>query len=86
MYSVSARAGLTAAAAAAALLVAAGCSSSQLQQQLSSGHLGAASAQPRLARRHARAAGAISVHDLNNSFSAMAQLKPIAAAGKGASR
>ena len=77
MYSVSARAGLTAAATAAALLVAAGCSSSSSS---SSSSVPAATGSSPAATS---GAGAISVNDLNNSFSAMAQLKSITAAGKG---
>jgi len=81
LYSVSARAGLTAAAAAAALLVAAGCSSSTSS---SSSSVPAATGSATGSSPAATSgAGAISVNDLDNSFSAMAQLKPVAAAGKG---
>ena len=77
MYSVTARAGLTAAAAAAALLVAAGCSSSTTSS--TSAPATSATSSPAATS----GAGAISVNDLDNSFSAMAQLKSVAAAGKG---
>ena len=79
MYSVSARAGLTAAAAAAALLVAAGCSSSSSSSSSSAPATSGAASSPAATS----GAGAISANDLNNSFSAMAQLKSVAAAGKG---
>jgi D-xylose transport system substrate-binding protein len=82
LYSVTARAGLTAAAAAAALLVAAGCSSSSSSS--SSSVPAASSGAATSASASGSAAGAsISVSDLDNSFSAMAQLKSVAAAGKG---
>jgi D-xylose transport system substrate-binding protein len=82
LYSVSARAGLTAAAALAAVLVAAGCSSSSSSSSSSA---------PAAASGSASASGSggssgsasISVSDLNNSFSAMSQLKSVASAGKG---
>jgi D-xylose transport system substrate-binding protein len=78
LYSVTARAGLTAAAAAAALLVAAGCSSSTTS---------ASSAPATPASTAAPTSGAtnatISVSDLNNTFSAMAGLKGVNSAGKG---
>ncbi len=78
MYSVSARAGLTATAAVAALLVAAGCSSTTTS---------ASSAPATPASTAAPTAGStsasISVDDLNNSFSAMAGLKGVTSAGKG---
>ena len=78
LYSVSARAGLTAAGVAAALLVAAGCSSTTTTS---------ASTAPAPASTAAPTAGStnptISVSDLNNSFSAMAGLKGLASAGKG---
>jgi len=79
LYSVSARAGLTAAAAAAALLVAAGCSSSSSSSSSSAPATSGAASSPAATS----GAGAISANDLNNSFSAMAQLKSVAAAGKG---
>jgi D-xylose transport system substrate-binding protein len=78
LYSVSARAGLTAAAAAAALLVAAGCSSSTTSSSSAPATSGATSSPAATS-----GAGAISANDLNNSFSAMAQLKSVTAAGKG---
>jgi len=78
LYSVSARAGLTAAAAAAALLVAAGCSSTTTS---------VSTAPPAPASTAAPTAGStnamISVDDLNNSFSAMSGLKGVTSAGKG---
>jgi len=80
LYSVSARAGLTAAAAAAALLVAAGCSSSSSS---SSSSAPAASSTSTGSATGSASGASISVSDLNNSFSAMAQLKSVAAAGKG---
>jgi D-xylose transport system substrate-binding protein len=84
LYSVSARAGLTAAAALAAVLVAAGCSSSSSS---SSSSAPAASSSAPAASSSAATGGAsgasISIGDLNNSFSAMAQLKSVASAGKG---
>jgi D-xylose transport system substrate-binding protein len=82
LYSVSARAGLTAAAALAAVLVAAGCSSSSSSSSsaaatASSGPAGSASAS-------ASSGGApISATSLTNDFSAMTQLKSTASAGKG---
>ena len=78
MYSVSARAGLTAAAAAAALLVAAGCSSSTTSSTSAPATSGATSSPGATS-----GAGALSINDLDNSFSAMAKLKSVAAAGKG---
>ena len=78
MYSVSARAGLTAAAAAAALLVAAGCSSSTTSSTSAPATSGATSSPAATS-----GAGALSINDLDNSFSAMAKLKSVAAAGKG---
>ena len=84
MYSVSARAGLTAAAAAAALLVAAGCSSSSSSSSSSAATGGSSSASASASgSSSSSASGSISVADLNNSFSAMAQLKSVASAGKG---
>ncbi|HEX3716090.1 MAG TPA: substrate-binding domain-containing protein [Trebonia sp.] len=82
MYSVSARAGLTAAAAAAALLVAAGCSSSSSSSS-SSAPAASSGAATSASASGSAASASISVSDLNNSFSAMAQLKSVAAAGKG---
>jgi D-xylose transport system substrate-binding protein len=84
LYSVSARAGLTAAAAAAALLVAAGCSSSSSSSSSSAPAASSTAATSATASSSGGAASAsISVSDLNNSFSAMAQLKSVASAGKG---
>jgi D-xylose transport system substrate-binding protein len=79
LYSVSARAGLTAAAAAAALLVAAGCSSTTSSSSSVPAATGATTAPGATAGTNA----AISISDLNNSFSAMTQLKAITSAGKG---
>jgi D-xylose transport system substrate-binding protein len=83
LYSVSARAGLTAAAALAAVLVAAGCSSSSSSS--SSSAPAAASSSPAAGASASGGSGSasISVNDLNNSFSAMSQLKSVASAGKG---
>ncbi|HEY6492174.1 MAG TPA: substrate-binding domain-containing protein [Trebonia sp.] len=81
MYSVSARAGLTAAAAAAALLVAAGCSSSSSSS--SSSVPSGASSSPSASTSASSGTASISVSDLNNTFSAMSGLKSVAAAGKG---
>jgi D-xylose transport system substrate-binding protein len=78
LYSVTARAGLTAAAAAATLLVAAGCSSSTTSSTSAPATSGATSSPAATS-----GAGAISVNDLDKSFSAMAQLKSVTAAGKG---
>ena len=80
MYSVSARAGLTAAAAAAAVLVAAGCSSSSSS---SSSSTPAASTSASSSSSATGSAPAISYTQLNNSFSAMSQLTSLASAGKG---
>jgi D-xylose transport system substrate-binding protein len=82
LYSVSARAGLTAAAAAAALLVAAGCSSttsSVSTAPAAPASTGASTAAPTAGSTSA----SISVDDLNNTFSAMAGLKGVQSAGKG---
>jgi D-xylose transport system substrate-binding protein len=78
LYSVSARAGLTAAAAAAALLVAAGCSSTT-----SSSSSVPAAAGSTAAPTAGSTNPSISVADLNNSFSAMTGLKGLTSAGKG---
>jgi D-xylose transport system substrate-binding protein len=78
LYSVSARVGLTAAAAAAALLVATGCSSSS-----SSSSSAPASGSTSASSSGSAPAASISVGDLDNTFSALAQLKSVAAAGKG---
>ena len=82
MYSVSARAGLTAAAAAAALLVAAGCSSSSSSSS-SSASTGSSATATASASSSSSSSASISVGALNNSFSAMASLKSVASAGKG---
>jgi len=79
LYSVSARTGLAAAAAAAAVLVAAGCSSSSSSSSSSAPASGSATA----TSTGSASSASISISDLNNSFSAMAQLKSVAAAGKG---
>jgi D-xylose transport system substrate-binding protein len=76
LYSVSARVGLTAAAAAAALLVAAGCSSSATTTPATSGSSSASTGS-------SASSVSISVGDLNNTFSALSALKPLASAGKG---
>ena len=88
MYSVSARAGLTAAAAAAALLAVAACSSSTTSAPAATTSApaatsGTATSGAATSPSATSGAGAISVNDLNNSFSAMTQLKSVAAAGKG---
>jgi len=72
LYSVSARAGLTAVAAGAAAILIAACSSSSSSTSTSNspGASGSTSS-------------SISLSQLNNSFSAMAQLKSVASAGKG---
>ena len=79
MYSVSARAGLTAAAALAAVLVAAGCSSSSSSSSSSA----PAAASSGSATASSSGSASISVSDLTNSFSAMSELKSVAAKGKG---
>jgi D-xylose transport system substrate-binding protein len=81
LYSVSARAGRTAAAALAAVLAAAGCSSSGSSSS-SSGPATASSSSA--ASTSGSASGAsISADRLTNDFSAMTQLKSIASDGKG---
>jgi D-xylose transport system substrate-binding protein len=81
LYSVSARAGLTAAAALAAVVVAAGCSSSSSS---SSSSAPATTGTSSSASASGAAAGAsISYTNLNNTFSAMAGLKSVTSAGKG---
>jgi D-xylose transport system substrate-binding protein len=79
VYSVSARAGAAAVAATAAALLIAACSSGG--SSTSSTPTSAATS-PTATSTSAPAAS-ISVSGLNNSFSAMADLKSIAAAGKG---
>jgi D-xylose transport system substrate-binding protein len=83
LYSVSARAGLTAAAAATALLVAAGCSSSSSSSSSSSAPATSSSATASSTASSTSGSGSISISDLNNTFSALATLKSVAAAGKG---
>jgi D-xylose transport system substrate-binding protein len=79
LYSVSARAGLTAAAALAAVVVAAGCSSSSSSSSSAPATTGSGSS----SASGAAAGASISATNLNNTFSAMAGLKPVEAAGKG---
>jgi D-xylose transport system substrate-binding protein len=83
LYSVSARAGLTAAAATAAALLIAACSSGGSSSSSSTPTTSASSPSASASSPSSTAAASISVNDLNNSFSAMAGLKSIAAAGKG---
>jgi D-xylose transport system substrate-binding protein len=76
VYSVSARAGLAAAAAAsAAALLIAGCSSSSSSSGGGSGSSGSSGG--------SSASASISLSQLDNSFSAMANLKSLATSGKG---
>jgi D-xylose transport system substrate-binding protein len=82
LYSVSARAGLTAAAALAAVLVAAGCSSSSSSSSSSTPATGTSST-PAATSSGSTSGASISASDLNNTFSAMAGLKSVASAGKG---
>jgi D-xylose transport system substrate-binding protein len=84
LYSVSARAGLTAAAALAAVVVAAGCSSSTSSSSSSAPAATGTSSSPAATSTGAAAGASISYTDLNNTFSAMAGLKSVTAAGKGA--
>jgi D-xylose transport system substrate-binding protein len=81
LYSVSARAGLTAVAATTAALLIAACGSSSSSSSSSAPAGGSSSSAS--ASSSSSAAASISVSDLNNSFSAMAGLKSVAAAGKG---
>jgi len=83
LYSVSARAGLTAAAALAAVVVAAGCSSSTSSSSSSAPATTGTSSSAAATSTSAAAGASISATNLNNSFSAMAGLKSVAAAGKG---
>ena len=83
MYSVSARAGLTAAAALAAVVVAAGCSSSTSSSSSSAPAATGTSSSAAATSTGAAAGASISYTNLNNTFSAMAGLKSVAAAGKG---
>src|SRR5579863_3022718 len=82
LYSVSARAGLTAAAAVAALLVAAGCSSTTTSAS-SAPATPASTPASTAAPTSGSTSASISVNDLNNSFSAMTGLKGVTSAGKG---
>jgi D-xylose transport system substrate-binding protein len=83
LYSVSARAGLTVAAGLAAVLVAAGCSSSSSSSSSSAPAAGNSSPAAGASASGGSGSASISVNDLNNSFSAMSQLKSVASAGKG---
>jgi D-xylose transport system substrate-binding protein len=83
LYSVSARAGLTAAAAAAALLVAAGCSSSSSSSSTSPATSSGSSSASATTGTSSTAGASLSISDLNNTFAAMAQLKSVASSGKG---
>jgi len=83
LYSVSARAGLTAAAALAAVVVAAGCSSSTSSSSSSAPAATGTSSSAAATSTGAAAGASISYTNLNNTFSAMAGLKSVAAAGKG---
>jgi len=83
LYSVSARAGLTVAAGLAAVLVAAGCSSSSSSSSSSAPAAGNSSPAAGASASGGSGSASISVSDLNNSFSAMSQLKSVASAGKG---
>ncbi|HEX8006404.1 MAG TPA: substrate-binding domain-containing protein, partial [Trebonia sp.] len=76
MYSVTARAGLTAVAAGAAAVLIAACSSSS-----SSSSTPAASSSTSASASSSTAAASISVSSLDNTFSAMAGLKSLASAG-----
>ena len=80
MYSVSAKAGLTAVAATTAALLIAACGSSTTTTPASSPTGGSTATATGTA---GAPAASISVNDLNNTFSAMAGLKPVASAGKG---
>jgi D-xylose transport system substrate-binding protein len=81
LYSVSARAGLTAVAATTAALLIAACSSSSSSS--STPTTSATASATASATSSSTAAASISVGSLNNSFSAMAALKSVAAAGHG---
>jgi D-xylose transport system substrate-binding protein len=80
VYSVSARAGAAAAAAAAAALLIAACSSGSSTTSSTSTPTSSSSATP---ASTSSPAASLSVSDLNNTFSAMASLKSIAAGGTG---
>jgi D-xylose transport system substrate-binding protein len=79
VYSVSARAGVVAAGATAAALLIAACSSGSSSSTTTPTSTPTSSP----TSTSTSAPAAISVGDLNNSFSAMAGLKSVAAAGKG---
>ncbi len=83
MYSVSARAGLTAAAALAAVLVAAGCSGSSSSSGSAPAAAGSGPATSSSAAGGGLGSASISISDLDNSFSAMSRLKSLASSGKG---
>jgi D-xylose transport system substrate-binding protein len=74
---------LTAAAALAAVLVAAGCSSSSSSSSSSAPAAAGSSSAASASASGGSGSASISVSDLNNSFSAMSQLKSVASAGKG---
>ncbi len=83
MYSISARAGLTAAAALAAVLVAAGCSGSSSSSGSAPAAAGSGPATSSSAAGGGLGSASISISDLDNSFSAMSRLKSLASSGKG---
>jgi D-xylose transport system substrate-binding protein len=83
LYSVSARAGLTAVAAATAALLVAACSSSSSTTSSAPTTSAPAASATASATGSSTAAASISVGSLDNSFSAMAGLKSVAAAGHG---
>jgi D-xylose transport system substrate-binding protein len=83
LYSVSARAGLAAVAAATAGLLIAACSSSTTTTPAATTPAATTPAATSSPTSTSGASASISVNDLNNSFSAMAGLKSVAAAGKG---
>jgi D-xylose transport system substrate-binding protein len=84
VYSVSARAGAAAAAATAAALLIAACSSGGSSSSSTTPPATSSSTPTTSASATATApAASISVGDLNNSFSAMAALKSVTAAGHG---
>lgn len=82
MYSVSAKAGLTAVAVTTAALLIAACGGSSTTNTTPASSPTGASTATATGTAGAPAAS-ISVNDLNNTFSAMAGLKPVASAGKG---
>ena len=71
------------AAGLAAVLVAAGCSSSSSSSSSSAPAAGNSSPAAGASASGGSGSASISVNDLNNSFSAMSQLKSVASAGKG---